>query len=106
MKKFPVTAPNGEEYEVTADEYNRMCAGYYEVSLYQYSKVKNIFGKTVNKRYFLTSNVIDGRDTSLILAVETLIRQYEDFLRCKKYEENNTKTFEKWDGKIENYGKK
>jgi len=106
MKKFPVTAPNGEEYEVTLNEYNRMCVGYYEINLYQYSKVKNIFGKIVNKRFYLTSNVVDGRDTSLILAVENLIKHYEQFLKRKKYEESNTRTFEKWDGKIENYGKK
>ncbi|MDR9852958.1 hypothetical protein RJP21_05005 [Paenibacillus sp. VCA1] len=102
LRKFPITAPSGRQYEVTIER-NYVCLGAYglEFRVYRHEIRKQLFGRTrlacilVREESYWETDVED-----VIPIVQKLIRDVEAQITRKEAREASYVAFTAWDGKI------
>lgn len=102
LKKFPVTAPSGRQYEVTIER-SYACLGLYGLNFraYRHEVRKKLFGGTRLARVFVREESYWETDVeNVIPIVQKLIRDVESQITRKEAREASYVAFTAWDGKI------
>lgn len=102
LKKFPVTAPSGRQYEVTIER-SYACLGLYGLNfrIYRHEIRKKLFGGTrlacvlVREVSYWETDVED-----VVTIAQKIIRDVEAQITRKEAREASYVAFTVWDGKI------
>lgn len=103
LRKFPVTAPSGNEYEaVIQRKYGGLGSFAIHFELYERQTVRGLFGKTRVKRICVADATYWEADVTDVIATVTRQveriekRKHDDMMREASYS-----AFNAWDGRIE-----
>lgn len=103
LRKFPVTAPSGNEYESEVRrEYGAFGSFALHFKLYEYQDVRGLFGKTRVKRICVADTTYwEAEVTDVIALVKRQVERLEKRKHAAMLREASYSAFNAWDGRIE-----
>lgn len=106
LRKFPVTAPSGNEYEAEVRrEYGAFGSFALRFKLYERQSIRGFFGKVRVKRICVADTPYwEAEVTDVIALVKRQVERLEKRKHADMLRQDSYTVFNAWDGRIETEG--